>query len=184
MIACIISAIENENDREFMKRLYLNYYSLMYKKARSILPSGYDAEDAVESAILRLIDRIEALKNCSKVSLRAYLLSCARNAAIDQLRRRKKDYSFDDVNEQLERISDDTPVDSALIRTEQIQSVVRALKTLPDRERELLKMKYFNEMNDQEIADLLGISRDNLRTRLNRARRKLVASISEVENNG
>ena len=47
--------------------------------------------------------------------------------------------------------------------------------------RELLRMKYFDEMSDAEIAQLLGVSRDSLRSRVNRARRKLGALLQEVE---
>ena len=42
-------------------------------------------------------------------------------------------------------------------------------------------MKYFDEMSDAEIAQLLGVSRDSLRSRVNRARRKLGALLQEVE---
>lgn len=181
MIACIIAAIENQTDREFMEALYLENYALMYQKARSLLGSHHEAEDAVETAMLKLIDRIDLLRQCKAGSRRAYLLSCVRNAAIDSLRRQKKGYSFDDVNEKLERMPDDTAVDEGLIRQAQIHSVACALKRLPPRERELLKMKYFDEMPDAEIAALIGVSRDGLRNRINRARRKLAALLQEVE---
>ena len=45
-------------------------------------------------------------------------------------------------------------------------------------------MKYFDEMRDAEIAQLLGISRDSVRSRVNRARRKLGALLQEVEIDG
>ena len=75
-------------------------------------------------------------------------------------------------------------MDAALIRSEQIQAVAAALKRLEAAERELLKMKYFDEMSDAEIAQLLGINRDCLRSRVNRARRKLGALLQEVESDG
>lgn len=181
MIACIIAAIENQSDREFVEALYLENYALMYQKARTILKSHHAAEDAVDTAMLKLIDRIELLRRCSVASRRAYLLSCVRNAAIDMLRRGKKGYSFVDVNEQLERISDGGSVDEGLMRQAQIHSVACALRRLPDRERELLKMKYFDEMTDGEIAALIGVSRDSLRNRMRRARRKLGALLQEEE---
>ncbi len=181
MIACIIAAIENQTDREFMEQLYQENYALMYQKARTLLKSHHEAEDAVEVAMLKLIDRISLLRKCRAGSRRAYLLSCVRNAAIDSLRRQKKGYSFDDVNEKLERLPDNAAVDEGLIRQAQIHSVACALKQLPPQQRELLKMKYFDEMPDEEIAALIGVSRDSLRNRINRARRKLAAQLKEVE---
>ena len=79
---------------------------------------------------------------------------------------------------------EEAPLDAALIRSEQIQAVAAALKRLETAERELLKMKYFDEMRDAEIAQLLGISRDSVRSRVNRARRKLGALLQEVEIDG
>lgn len=183
MIACIIAAIENQSDREFVESLYLQNYALMYQKARTILGGHHAAEDAVETAMLKLIDRIALLRGCNAASRRAYLLSCVRNTAIDMLRRGKKGYSFEDVNEKLERMSDGEGVDEGLMRQAQIHSVARALKRLPERERELLKMKYFDEMTDSEIAALIGVSRDSLRNRMNRARRKLGALLREEVDN-
>ena len=182
MIACILAALDNEDDRSFVEQLYLNHYGLMYKKARSILKSHAEAEDAVEAAMLRILDRIPTLKACNAASQRSYLLTCARNAAIDRLRRDSKLDRFTDPQERLASLPDEAAsVDAALIRSEQIQAVAAALKRLEAAERELLKMKYFDEMSDAEIAQLLGISRDSLRSRVNRARRKLGALLQEVE---
>ena len=73
------------------------------------------------------------------------------------------------------------PTDAFLIRSEQIQAVAAALKRLEPAMRELLRMKYFDEMSDAEIAQLLGVNRDSLRSRVNRARRKLGALLQEVD---
>ena len=89
---------------------------------------------------------------------------------------------FGDVQERLAVLPDEAPpTDALLIRSEQIQTVAAALKRLEPGMRELLRMKYFDEMSDAEIAQLLGVSRDSLRSRVNRARRKLGALLQEVD---
>ena len=86
------------------------------------------------------------------------------------------------MQERLSVLPDEAPpTDALLIRNEQIQAVAAALKLLEPGMRELLRMKYFDEMSDAEIAQLLGVSRDSLRSRVNRARRKLGALLQEVE---
>ena len=86
------------------------------------------------------------------------------------------------MQERLSVLPDEAPpTDALLIRSEQIQAVAAALKRLEPGMRELLRMKYFDEMSDAEIAQLLGVSRDSLRSRVNRARRKLGALLQEVE---
>ena len=185
MLAYAILAIENESDREFMEDLYRRYYSLMYRKALSVTRSPSDAEDAVEAAILKLIDRIDLLRACRPVSLRSYLLSCAKNAAIDKLRRDnnqfKRLYTFDDAQDKLNAVPDAAEVDAGLLHAAQVDAIADALAQLPDRERELLRMKYYEELSDREIAAILGLNPSSIRTYLLRARRKLGAILKEAE---
>ena len=182
MFACMPAALESQGDRNFVEQLYLENYGAMYRKARSILKSHADAEDAVEAAMLRILDHIPTLRKCNAASQRSYLIACARNAAIDRLRRDSRFDRFGDVQERLSVLPDEAPpTDALLIRSEQIQAIAAALKRLEPGMRELLRMKYFDEMSDAEIAQLLGVNRDSLRSRVNRARRKLGALLQEVD---
>ena len=182
MFACMLVALESEDDRNFVERLYLENYGAMYRKTRSILKSHADAEDAVEAAMLRILDHIPTLKKCNAASQRSYLIACARNAAIDRLRRDSRLDRYADPQERISTLPDGAPpADTFLIRSEQIQAVAAALKRLEPGMRELLRMKYYDEMSDAEIAQLLGVSRDSLRNRVNRARRKLGALLQEVD---
>ena len=182
MFSCMLAALESEDDRNFVERLYLENYGAMYRKTRSILKSHADAEDAVEAAMLRILDHIPTLKKCNAASQRSYLIACARNAAIDRLRRDSRLDRYADPQERISTLPDGAPpADTFLIRSEQIQAVAAALKRLEPGMRELLRMKYYDEMSDAEIAQLLGMSRDSLRNRVNRARRKLGALLQEVD---
>ena len=185
MLAYAILAIENESDRGFMEDLYRRYYSLMYRKALAVTHSPADAEDAVEAAVLKLIDRIELLRACKPLSRRSYLLSCVKNAAIDRLRRNnnqfKRLYTFDDSQDKLNAVPDEAEVDAGLLHAAQVDAVATALARLPDRERELLRMKYYEELSDREIAATLGLNPSSIRTYLLRARRKLGAILKEAE---
>ena len=94
MLTWAILAIENESDRNFIERLYVQNYAVMLQKAKGILKSTQRAEDAVEAVMLKLIDRIHLLRGCNRASLRSYLVSCAKNAAIDRMRRDARLQSF------------------------------------------------------------------------------------------
>ena len=131
MFACMLVALESEDDRNFVERLYLENYGAMYRKTRSILKSHADAEDAVEAAMLRILDHIPTLKKCNAASQRSYLIACARNAAIDRLRRDSRLDRYADPQERISTLPDGAPpADTFLIRSEQIQAVAAALKRL------------------------------------------------------
>lgn len=179
----MIQTIADETDRAFMERLYSAYRAPMYRKALSIVRNHHDAEDAVEAAVLRLIDKIELLRGCGRVSLRSYVLSAAKNAAIDLLRRsnRAPMYTFDDAEARMNAIPDRIEADDELLRAADVAAMADALSRLPDRERELLRMKYYEELDDAEIGRILGLGRDSVRPCLTRARRRLRAVLKEVD---
>lgn len=177
----VISAIENEGDRAFMEGLYTENYNLMYRKALSYLHNHHEAEDVVELVMLKLIDRMDLMRGCKPASLRSYLMACVRNASINRLRSQKKLYDFDDVEDKLRALPDEREVDAELLREEQIQSMIRALKQLPDRERAMLQMKYYDGLCDADIARILEIGRGSVRILIGRARRRVRAILQEVE---
>ena len=179
MLIWSILAIENESDREFIEQLYLQNYAVMLQKAKGILKGTHRAEDAVESVMLKLIDRLELLRGCNRASLRSYLLTCVRNEALGQLRRDGRLYPGD-PGAKLEALPDDgDPVDAKLMRQEQVQALVSALQHLPERERLALRMKYYEGASDAEIGALLGIKPDSVRSLIGRARRKAFELLKE-----
>ena len=181
MLTWAILAIENESDRELIERLYSQNYALMIQKAKGILKSHQRAEDAVEAVMLKLIDRIELLHGCNQASLRSYLLTCVRNEAIGQLRRDGKLYPGD-AEEKLRVLPDDgDAVDAKLLRREQVQALVSALRRLPERESLALRMKYYEGMNDAEIGALLGIKAGSVRSLICRARGKVFQLLKEED---
>jgi RNA polymerase sigma factor (sigma-70 family) len=100
---------------------------------------------------------------------RAWLFGIARNAALDELRRRRRVASLvtdpEDVTEQ--DAGDDAEV--ALRRT----TVQTALAKLPAREREIVALKFHAGMSNAELARVLGISESNAGTLLYRTMEKL-----------
>lgn len=183
MILSVLAAIENESDREFMAGLYRTHYAALYRKARQYALNPQDAEDAVSAAMLRMIDHIDLLRTRNPAVQRSYLLSAVKNAALDCQRRRSRLPQFDlsDPEERLAAIQDDASVDDRLMRGEQVRACADALRALSARDRELLRMKYYDELTNPEIAGILGCRTDSVRTLLSRARERLRAIILEVD---
>ena len=180
MLTWAILAIENESDREFVERLYKANYEIMFQKALSVLKNPQRAEDAVDAVILKLIDRMDLLRGCNRASLRSYLITCVRNEAINQIRRDKKIYDFPDAEDRMNaQVDGGDALDAGLLREAQIQSLVSALKKLPERDRLALQMKYYEGMSNAEIAAMLGLTESGVRSLIVRARRKVYAIMRE-----
>ena len=108
---------------------------------------------------------------------RAWLFGIARNAALDELRRRKRI---------AELAADPEDVDARLARTRAPRSPLRraalrqAMTALDARERELIALKFFAGLDNAEIAAVIGVSESNAGTRLHRAIDKLRRACDEA----
>jgi len=102
---------------------------------------------------------------------RAWLFAIARNAALDELRRRRRQPQSE--------LPDVTPgdrdadSDGALEQIARRATVRDALAALPLRERELVLLKFHGQLSNSELARALGISESNAGTRLHRALTRL-----------
>jgi len=95
-----------------------------------------------------------------------WLLSIARNVAIDYLRMRRR---YEPLNVAAAIESGDVTPEQQAVRQSEAQRLGALLATLPDRQRELMAMKYGAEMTNRAIARATGLSESNVGTILHRA---------------
>jgi RNA polymerase sigma-70 factor (ECF subfamily) len=145
--------------------LYRESVRDLYAYVATMLQDRSAAEDVVAQAYERAYRKRSSF-NSKRGSQRAWLFGIARNAALDELRRRKRTTAL--IAEPGELASSDDP--DALARRVTVRA---ALNGLEPRDRELIALKFHGGLNNGEIAKLLGISESNAGTRLNRAVSKL-----------
>ncbi len=180
--ALILMTIDNDVDRAFMEKLYLDHFRLMRSAARKVLMTGEDADDVVNEALIRLIGKIPLIRTLDCYTLRAYIVSTVRNTAINWIvrRDRREKHSFYMDDEALGNLpSGDNAPDESLIKLEDAESVKRAILRLSERDRLALMMKYFDDMPDSDIARTLGVGKNSVRPMLMRARRRMREAIGE-----
>lgn len=62
MLPICILTIQDEDDRAYMSRLFVQYHRLMYQCTYEVLDDKWATEDAVQTTLLRLIDRIDVVR--------------------------------------------------------------------------------------------------------------------------
>jgi RNA polymerase sigma-70 factor, ECF subfamily len=100
---------------------------------------------------------------------RAWLFGIARNAALDELRRRRRVATLVGEPSDVEPVPDDDGAEVALRRT----AVQAALAGLAAREREIVALKFHGGLSNAELASVLGVSESNAGTLLYRTMEKL-----------
>jgi RNA polymerase sigma-70 factor (ECF subfamily) len=149
--------------------LVSQYAGTLYRVAFSVLRNPSDAEDAVQEAFLRVLRHRDTLDEVR--DQRVWLIRIVWNIVLDRKRRSKTRPETDDVTE-LARV-----LPSGGLSAEQIASaaqhhahVLSCVEQLPVKEREVLMLSAFEELNSVEIASVLDISESSVRSRLFRAR--------------
>ncbi len=134
----------------------------------SLLGDRSAAEDLTALAFERLY-RSRSRFDRRRGNPRAWLFSIARNAALDELRQRRRRSSYG----LREDLVDDRASGDVLEDVERRATVLDALASLPLRERELVLLKFHGQLSNSELARALGISESNAGTRLHRALTRL-----------
>ncbi len=131
--------------------------------AISLLGDRSSAEDVTALAFERLY-RSRSRLDSRRGTPRAWLFAIARNAALDELRRRRRT----EREPRMEPSIDEDALE-ALEQAERRATVRDALAGLPLREREVVLLKFHGQLTGAELARALGVSESNAGTRLHRA---------------
>jgi RNA polymerase sigma-70 factor (ECF subfamily) len=167
-----IIAKARRGDSDAWGEVYRHYAPAIFRFCRRVLPTREDAEDATMEIFLKLRDKLNQYEPDRPFS--AWLYRVAANHCWDQLRRRKlrQDRETDDVDEVPLQHPDPGQLEQLL--TERSGEEVRqALRTLPARARMALVLRYYADMDYNEIADALGVQRTFVGVVLLRARHQL-----------
>jgi RNA polymerase sigma-70 factor, ECF subfamily len=163
-----------ETLRQQFERLYRDSRDDLYAYVATLLGDRSAAEDVTALAFERAFRR-RRLYNPRRGSERAWLFGIARNAALDELRRRKRTGPLvGDPVEEDSRVGEDA-VELLLRRA----AVRAALAGLTPRERELIALKFHGGLSNTEIACVLGVSESNAGTLLHRTITKLRKACDE-----
>ena len=133
-----------------------------------------EMEDAEQEIVLSLFRGLKDFQFRS--SFRTYFYRLARNRGIDCLRRkRSRERTLAGVRLSLWNSEPEGPEQQAL-RREEIESLLGVFKNLPLKDRQLILMKDVDGFSIEQIAAILGVPAGTVKSRLHRAREKLLAS--------
>jgi len=169
----VLAPLTADTPKQRLERLYGECRDDVYAYLASLLRDRCLAEDLTAVAFERAFRR-RRLFNPRRGSERAWLFAIARNAALDELRRRSRRTA----------LVSDLPAD-AFKSAEETEGVLRrvtvqaALAGLTPRERELIALKFHAGLSNPDIARVLGVSESNAGTLLHRTITKLRKACDE-----
>ena len=175
-------------ERELMQRICAGETDLFYEliqpyergvffAAASILGNDADAEEVAQEAMLKAFKNLASFRQESKFS--TWLIQIAINEARMKLRKDRRHLYQSIDNTQTTDEGDYIPSDfadwreipsDALEQSELREALEKALKSLPEKYRLVLILRDVQQMSIAETAQMLGLSKENVKTRTSRAR--------------
>ena len=167
-------------DANAFEELVLKYEKTVYNLALRMVGDRDDASDMTQEAFIKAYGSLSSFRGDSKFSVWIYRI--ATNVCLDFLRSksRKQQVSLtvsddDDEDAQLDIPDPSSAPEQQLMQKMSMQSVEEGLKTLPDKQRQILVMRELGGMSYAEIGAALSLEEGTVKSRIFRARKRLCA---------
>ena len=158
-----------KGDRDAMQVLFGRHNVRVFRFLTRFVDNEASAEDLVSEVFIEVWRNAGQFEARSQVS--TWLLSIARHKALSALRRRSTDELDDDVIEFIEDPSDSPEV--TLQKTERSEILRDCLMRLSPAHREIIDLVYYHERTIDEVAEIIGVPRNTVKTRLFYARKRI-----------
>ena len=138
------------------------YKSSVYSYIYYIVQDKELAEDIFQETFVKVIVTIKQGGYTENGKFKAWIMRIAHNLVIDSFRQERSENtsSNDEVEVDLFNNRDlcEETIEDSLVRRQVLSDVRKLVKHLPDNQREVLEMRYYQDLSFKEIADLTGVS--------------------------
>ena len=165
---------------EAFAELYEQYLPKVFRYIQYRVNSMQLTEDLTSATFEKALVNFSRYSS-DKAKFSTWIFSIARNVVIDHYRvsQRKQTAPLEEASEVA---SKDPSPEEELFQGEELARLQGYLAQLQQDEQEIIRLKFVAELNNRQIAKMLGLSESNVGTRLYRAVRKLRDSFQESEN--
>ncbi len=172
----------SEGSTEAFESIYKEYSGFVYNVAYRVVNNIDEAQEVTQEVFLTVYRKLKSFK--FKSSLKTWVYRIAVNMAIDYARKRSKEKDrtvlYEDNNKLNEAID---PVGEKIEREQQEKTISTLLDALSPDQRVCIVLRSIEGLSYQEIAETLNININTVRTRIKRAREKLIDLRKEMVKN-
>lgn len=152
----------------------------LYRLALRITLNAADAEDVVQETMLRVWNRRHQWNEIE--SIEAFCLTICRNQALDKTRRmgRQDESLNEDIHQRPDHSYSSNP-EEQVIQQDRLQLLNRLIDQLPEKQRTVMQLREKEGKTYKEIADVMGVTEDQVKINLFRARQAIKQQFLETE---
>jgi RNA polymerase sigma-70 factor (ECF subfamily) len=154
------------------------YKVMVFSLAMKILKSREEAEEVSQDTFIKAYKNLSKFKGDSKFS--TWLYKIAYRNCLDNLKKKKEKYHTNTIDEiTINQINSTDNILEDITRKERAVLMKDCLNKLPEEERTILWMFYYEELSLKEIIHITDISESNLKVKLHRARKRLLSIVEK-----
>ena len=169
MLGFYLSLLGTEEEKSKFEQLYLKYRQDMYKTAFGILKNEFESEDAVHEAFMRIIKKLTKISEINCPQTHAYLIIIVKNISLKMAEEKNKNVG---INIDSVESANEFDLEEDVISKMEVERIQHILEGLSENYYDILFLELFMGFSISEIAELLDITYDNAKKRLQRAKLK------------
>jgi RNA polymerase sigma-70 factor (ECF subfamily) len=172
----VIQLKQKEHQAKAFEMLVNTYKERLYWHIRRIVLNHDDTDDVLQNTFIKVFRNIDGFKGDSK--LYSWMYRIATNEALSFLKSKSQKLKID--NEQLmNKVVEDLRADVYFEGDEIQLKLQMAVATLPEKQKLIFNMKYFQELKYEEISEILETSVGGLKASYHLASKKIEAFLKE-----
>lgn len=154
------------------------YAEPLYRQIRRMVHSHEDADDLLQNTFAKAWGSLENFRGDAKLSTWLYKIAINETLTFLERERKRRDLAVDDPEGlMLSRIEADTDIDGDRLALE----LRKAVATLPEKQRLVFNMKYYDEMKYEQMSEILGSSVGALKASYHLAVKKIEQYFADKE---
>ncbi|MBN6186222.1 sigma-70 family RNA polymerase sigma factor [Aneurinibacillus sp. BA2021] len=174
----LIRSAQNGNRDDLIRLLEAIEHSV-YRTAFYVLGNEHDALDASQEALIRIYTKIDTYQEKAKFS--TWVQRIVTNVCIDKFRKKKDTVSIDQHELMLYDVQN---VEYEVERAGMAEEVREAIKRLPEHQRTVVTLRYLQDLSYGEIAEVMNMPLNTVKSYLYRARQQLQELLHEYQKGG
>lgn len=178
-----------EGDQQAIADLYQRSYNNVYYTVKSMIRDGDTIQDLVQDTFVQAFQSLDTLKEPSR--FQAWVRTIAHNRTVNYINK-KKPILFSEMTspdgEEEEPVFVDEDLDhmpeEVIDQQETARLIQEILDSLSEEQRIAVGMYYYEQYSVREIAGIMGVSENTVKSRLNYGRKKIEVRVRELEKKG
>ena len=167
---------EQHTRREAFSKVITQFQEQIYWQIRKIVMSHDDCNDVMQNTFLKAWNSLDSFRGESKLSTWLYRIAINESITFVNKQRKERQLSGDDPDSWL---LDSVEADEYFDGDELQKTLQEAIVTLPEKQRLIFNMRYFDEMKYEEISEILGTSVGALKASYHIAAKKIEEYLNE-----